>query len=102
MGTEHQDVFLALDDKLDKTLKGLRIETPGSEDSITIEIKNALKSVERGLGILVANTNVATHKVNPAAFKEANIDQLLNDIRRLGVLTRRIERELKVQTTFNK
>ena len=102
MKIEHQDVFDALDEKLDKTLKKLRVETQDSEAPISAEIKNALNSIERGLGILVANTNVKTNKVNPAAFKEANIDQLLDDIRRLGILTRRIEREFREAKNFHK
>ena len=102
MKIKHPDVFHALDDNLEETLKKLRIEPSSSEASISIEIQNALKSIERGLGMLVANTNAKTNRINPAAFKDADIDQLLDDIRRLGILTRRIERELKGQKNLDK
>jgi len=102
MKIKPQDVLHALDDNLEETLKKLNIEPSSSEPSISIEIKNALKSIERGLGILVANTNVETNKINPTAFKDADIDQLLDEIRRLGILTRRIESEIKRQKTLDK
>jgi hypothetical protein len=73
MKIEHQGIFNALDDKLDTILTKLRIDAEGPEESIAI--KNAITSIERGLGILLTNTNIKTNKLTPAAFNEVNIVQ---------------------------
>jgi hypothetical protein len=104
MDNEQQDLFHALlwsDDKLNKTIKKLRTEIPSSELSVAVEIKKALNALECGLRILVRNTNIKTNKVNPAAFKEAKIEELLDDVRRIGILTRRIEKEIKDHSTMH-
>ena len=101
MRIEQRGVFDALDDKLDTILAKLRIDAAGSEASIAIEIKNAITSIERGLGILVTNTNVKTNKGTAAAVNDANIVQLLDDVRKLEALTRRIDLELRGHSNFD-
>jgi len=97
MNQEEENIFHSIlleDSKLDSLLQNLRNKSEGPKTSVTSQVQKAANALEWSLEFLIKNSNTKTHHADPSILKDLKTDQLAHDLRRIGVLARRIEREI--------
>ena len=81
-------------DKINRTLNNLHAKFISHNSSIADEVGYAMKALELAMEIIVRNTDFKTNKIDPYVFERVKCDQLTSDLKRIGLLSRQLEREI--------
>jgi hypothetical protein len=82
-------------DKINATLNNLHAKFISQDSTIPNKITEALKSLEHALEIIVRNTDIHSNKVNPEIFTDIQQAEVTNQLQKIGLLSRRIDREIR-------
>lgn len=102
METERKDILntiVAEADKINSTLNNLHAKFISHNSSVADEVGYAMKALELAMEIIVRNTNFKTNKIDPYIFERVKCDQLTSDLKRVGLLSRQLEREINHHDT---
>ena len=89
-----QTVFTEAD-KINTTLNTLHAKFISQGSTVPAKITDSLKSLEHAVEIIVRNTDIKTNQISDHVFTDFNQEQAIDQLKKIGLLSRRLEREIR-------
>ena len=81
--------------KINEILNDLHEKFINQGSTVSYKITEASKALECALEIIVRNTDIKTNEIHHRVFENFKKEIVLNELHKIGLLGRRIERELR-------